>query len=326
MAVTTTTTQTDRILAEIIEQVALPGSYPEIVLAKHVNVDPDLIGKPASAKSYPRLADDGAAGTATEGTEVTTVTTASMGTQLVLTPTEAAAIRFDLTDQTARKRAPGLATVHEAIDSLDIPRLLEIFGEEVMRQRKACMEKLEVDLWALTDDHSTSVGTSGQDVTLAVVRSAILAMTNKEIGRFIDWALALAPVHVDDLVAEIAITGGGKGGAVWSTDIQSIVAARPGMSTDGLLAAVFGIPVIQGSTSVNPSPNGGADEAGVLFVRGVGHPRGPRPGTYVQLIGNDIHTRFEGSITKRETKIVTIWEYAAGERADDMGITVIGDA
>lgn len=326
MAVTTTTTQTDRILAEIIAARALEASYPKLVLQKLINYDPDMLGQPATAKSYPRLSDIGAAGTASEGSEISTVTTAAMGTQLTLTPTEAAAIRFDLTDQVARKRAPGIVEVASAIDQLDVGRLLQIFGEDIMRQRKACYEKLEVDCWALVDDFTTSVGVSGSDFTLAQAEAAMLSLTDKETGREEDWMWAWAPVMRSDLVKEIAITGGGAGGAVWSTDIQSIVTMKPDLGGLNIQGALYGIPAVVGSTSVNPSPNGGDDEAGALFVAGFGHPEGPRPGAFAMLDGQRMHTRFEGSIADRETKIVTIWEYAVGERADDMGVSIITDA
>lgn len=326
MAVTQVSTQTDRVLAEIIAAKLLNASYPEIVASRHINVDMDMIGQPATAKAYPRLADDGAAGTASEASDITDVTTASLGTQLVLTPTEAAAIRFDLTDKVARKRAPGIASVHEALDTRNMPALFAIFGEEIMRQYKACYEKLEVDVMALLDDFSTTAGSSGVNMSLANARAALLSLTNKETGRQGDWAWVLAPVQVSDLIDEIAITGGGMGGGVWTTDIQSIVNARPGLDPDGLVGGLFGIPVYQTSTSTNPSPNSGADEAGALMVRGVGHPEGDRPGALCMLIGEPIHTRFDVDVSKRETEIITIWEYAVGERADDFGISIITDA
>lgn len=326
MTVTTTTTQTDRILAEIIAARTLGASYPEIVLSKHVNYDMDMVGAPATAKAYPRLSDLGAAGSATEGSDIDTVTSMAMGTQLVLTPSEAAAIRSDLTDQVARKRAPGIASVHEAIDSMNVAALFAIFGEDIMRQRKACYEALEVALMALLDDFSTVVGTSGVSFSLANARAAILGLTNKETGRQNDWGFFLAPAHVDDIVNEVAIVGGGMGGGVWSTDVQSVTSGRAGLDPDGLVGALFGLPVFQTATSTNPSPNSGANEASALLVRGVGHPEGDRPGALTVLVGNDMHTRFQGDASKRETEIITVYEFAAGERADDYGISIICDA
>lgn len=327
MALTTTTTQTDRILAEIIATRVLSGSYPTLVLTPHANLDFDLVGAPASAKAYPRLADDGAAASVNEGSDASTVTTASMGTQLLNTPGEVY-MRFDVTDKVMKKRVPGFdpTALRSVLDSGDVGALLGLFSEEVMRARKAVFEKLEVDLMALTDDFGTTVGTSGSNVTLANIESSIYQLTKKETGNADRWAFFLDPIQISDLRSEIALTSGGLGGGVWTGDVQSITSVKPTLLTTGLQGALFGIPVYVTANSVNPHPNSAADEAGCLMVRGEGHPETGLPGAFVVTVSDDFHPRFDPDVSGRLCEVYGFMEYAVGERADDMGISIITDA
>lgn len=321
MAVTTTTTQNDVLVAERIAARNLESPKPKVVVARLSNVDMDLIESGELAKSYPRDSDIGAAGSATEGNTISATTTLGMGTQLTLTPTEAAAIRSDVTDKLARKRAQ--RTVKEAIDSGNIAALNAIFERDIVRQRNACWEKLEVDHNALLDDFSTSVGSTGTAMTLAKSEQALLSLTNAETNREMDFVYVIPPAGISDLRNEIGITSGGVQGAVWTQDIQSLMTLKPELASVGLVGALWGIPVYQPDTSVNPAPNAGADVAGALMVAGFGHPEGDRPGALCLAIGEELHTRFDGVQEDRATKIITIWEYAVGERADDYGVGLL---
>lgn len=327
MAATTSTTYTNRILTEEIHARALEASLARVVALNHCSFD-SIAGMPTKSKAYPRLSDLGAAAAASEGTNLTATTTLAEGTQLSLSVTEAAAVFSTVTDTAIERRIPGVnaANLVEALDGANRGAVISFFAEEFMRHYQMCMEKAEVDVMALLDDFSTSVGTSGVDFSASDAESAIYQLTNKETNREMDWVFLLAPIQVSDLRKEIALTGGGLGGGVWSSDVQSIINRNPSVEQTGLVGSFWGIPVYQTATSTNPSPNTGANEAGALMVSGGGRSPDDRPGALVFLEGQEMKYRFQPDITERHTELVTIYEYAVGERADDMGISIITDA
>lgn len=327
MAATTSTTYTNSILAELINERIMDAALARVVALQHCSAD-SIAGLPTFSKAYPRLADLGAASAASEGTDLTATTTLSQGTQLALTVSEGAAVFSTVTDRAIERKIPGVSgmTLVEALDGPNRGAVLAIFAEEFARHRNMLFEKVEVDVMALLDDFSTSVGTSGVDLAIANMESAIYQLTNKETNREDDWAFLLAPIQVSDLRNQIAVTGGGFGGSVWSSDVQSIINMNPSIVTNGLVGSFWGIPVYQTATSTNPSPNTGANEAGALMVSGGGRGPDDRPGALMFLEGNAPKYRYEVDVTARHTELVSTYEYAVGERADDMGISIITDA
>lgn len=327
MALTTTTTQTDRILAEVIAPTPLGAAYPNLVVSKLINYDMDFINEAATAKAYPRLADDGPGTTVAENADASTISTASLGTQLVNTPGEVYK-RFDLTFATLENRMPGLSpdSLRAAINSNDYAALSALFAEEVGRGRKSLMESLEVDSFALLDDFSTTVGSTGVNITLSNTEQALYQMTKKETGAPERWVYVADPIHLSDLRQEIAITSGGMGGGAWTSDIQSILKLNPSLAVDGLQGALWGVPFYVGSNSVNPHPNAGEDEAWALFVRGVGHPTRGLPGAIACTFKQEFYVMFDPDKSARSCEVLCFQKYAIGERADDMGISGISDA
>lgn len=324
MAITTTTVRTNRILAEVIHERNLDASYPNLVATAHCSVD-SIAGENALAKAYPRLGDEGAAADLTEGTTLSTVTTEAQGVQLVNTPAEIGD-RRDLTYRAIRRAMGGAADIETAIANGNMGAVVAALADSFMAQRKMILEALEVKVMALIDDFSTSVGSTGVDPDLSQAESAIFEFGELETAGEEQAVFLLANRHLSDLRREIGITSGGNQGAVWSGDVQSIMSVRPELSTTGLAGALFGVPAYRTSTSVNPSPNAGADEASALLASG--GMRGPddQPGALLITEGDVMRHRWEDVVEDRAVKVVSVWEVAAGERADDMGVSWIADA
>jgi hypothetical protein len=323
---TTATTYTDRILAELINEQVAAASLARVVALNHCSFD-SIAGEPTFAKAYPRFSDLGAASSASAGTDISANTELTMGTQLVLTVSEIAGTKSTILDTAMERKMPGMSGVAlvNAIREGNAS-VLGIFAEEFARHYQMTMEAVEVAVMALLDDFSTSVGTSGVDFDLAQAESAVYQLTNKETGRESDWCFLLAPVQVSDLRRDIAINGGGAGGSVWSTDIQSITSLNPGVEQTGLVGALYGIPVYQTATSTNPSPNTGANEAGALLVSGGGRGPNDRPGALMFLEGDLPKYDIQRDASLRATELVTTYSAAVGERFDDGGISIITDA
>lgn len=323
---TTATTYTDRILTELINERVAAASQARVVALNHCSFD-SIAGEPSFTKAYPRFSDLGAASSASAGTDISANTELTMGTQLAVTVSEISGTKSTVLDTAMERKMPGMSGV--ALTSAireGNASVLGIFAEEFARHYAMSMEAVEVAVMALLDDFTTSVGTTTVDFDLAQAESALYQLTNKETGRESDWVYLLAPIQVSDLRRDVAINGGGAGGAVWSTDIQSIVNVNPGLETMGLVGSLFGVPVYQTATSTNPSPNGGADEAGALLISGGGRNPDDRPGALLFLEGDSHKYDIERDASLRATELVTTYTAGVGERFDDGGISIITDA
>lgn len=328
MSVTTTTTYANNILTEHLSDVALGALTPKLVTYNLVNQD-SIDGLPTLAKEYRKIADDGPAAAATEGVDFTTVTTLSMDTTVTATPTEGAVARADITTRTIRRKYPGVNAdaVWSSIASGDYSPLMGLLEEEVQRLSRMCLEKQEVDLQALLDDFSDSVGSSGVDLTIANLLSAIYKYEENE-PQTEDCVFDLHPEQVNTMRSLLLAQAAASASAgLWVSQADGgIVNYSPDASRNGLKGSFLGIPVYQHSPSTNPLPNAGADVAGALMARGVGRPEDGQRGALVLCEGMPMRVVMSADVSARTIELMVITEYAALEHTDAHGVSIITDA
>lgn len=319
MPLTTTTTYTTRILAEVIAELVLAAPTPKNVLSKLANIQ-SIQGEPALSLAMPRYADLGAASLVAENADIAS-TALAMGTESTFTPAEYG-MMGEVTYRAARRKVPGLSSVHQLFDgSATLDQQLAVFSGEAMRLKGAIDEAVEtqcsIALTSLTD----VVGTTTVDLSIADMEAAIYAQAINEILNE-DLAFTLAPIQMYDLRAAITSSTA----PVFSTDIQSVTTVRPDMSLDGLRGAFMGIPVYEISNSVVQTANAGADVVGALVIRGRGEATAATSGTLVICEGENLYFSFEADNSARAVEVQAVYEFDAGLRATDMGVQIVTDA
>ncbi len=328
MAVTTSTTRANNILNEVLASKPLAALTPKLVYWNLCNQD-SIDGAASLSKEYPVESDIGAASAATEGTDLTSTTTLSMGATVTVTPTEAAAIRSDITTRSARRESPGMTAqdVFGKTMAGDLSGLLGLLESKAMIQMKAMQEKAETDVVAQLDDFSNVVGTSTQDLSIANMLSAIYTLEAQE-PEHENFAFVLHPQQVSDIrTALLGQAAASASAGVWVSQADaSFVNFQNDAPRNGLKGSFLGIPVYQTSPSVNPLPNAGADVAGALVCVGQGAPDTGIPGATVFVEGHAPLFLLEVDASARTIEMIGLWEYGVAELRDKAGVSIITDA
>lgn len=143
------------------------------------------VAEGSESARFPLYAD-GSATTLTEGADATR--TAITTTGVVLTPDVNAHFSSRITD----------------LASHNAPQIIADFGRVAGR---AILRKINADIFATFDDFTTAIGSTGVDLTIAVVRSGIKTLMKKG---FVNPVLVISPEVWDDLMTDAATTDAGN--------------------------------------------------------------------------------------------------------------------
>lgn len=316
---TTATTYSSRILSEILSASVIPAHTPKHVVMPLCAQD-SIDGEPSLTKKYPKFSDIGKASAGTEGTDLSTNTTLSMGTAISVTPTEGALIKSTVTTRAARRKYPGASGdgLYEALRTGNMASVVGYLRDEATRLMLACMETAEFDCAALLGSLSTSVGTTGTVNTVANMINAIYQLEILD-----PWhdqrAFVLTPQQLKDLRLELGSTGGGLGGSVWTNvGDTSFFNESNDVSRNGAKGAFLGIPVYQYAKNVRTTINSGADEPGAL----ISVSNDPVQSTFVFCEGEPFRFDVQVDASLRAVELVAVYEYAAAEIDDSSGILI----
>jgi hypothetical protein len=193
----------------------------------------DLAGSASKTISIPK-ADKEAAAALTEGTEV--ANTALSDTAVTGTAAEIGI----------------MATITDVLEVSDIPAA---HAARLKQLGRALGDKLDVDICALFSGFSVTVGSSGNNITLANLLDGIYAVEVANTGGLGDLVSVLHPRQVADLRSEL------------EADAASIYVGKSDASISksmaGYFGSWFGIDIFQSTNVVDDATNW----VGALFVR-----------------------------------------------------------
>lgn len=222
------------------------------------------------------------------------------------------------------------APVGVMVKPTDLVRMTSVYGMAdgpwTEQLGRALADKIDDDLCALLAAFSSTVGTSGADLTLLQFLSALstLETANAPSGNPSDESsygptpsgltgpiAVLHPQQVHDLRTAVSQSSASWFGAdVANADILFANGAKPA----GYVGKLFGVPIFQ-STNVDTA-NGGADRAGAMFV----------PSSMGLLVKWAGKIEMDRDISMLATEIVGSACYGAGELLDAGGVSIITDA
>lgn len=321
---TTSTTYSTHSLSYILGENAVPANLPSLVVSRLAN-EVDIEGQPSNVFQVAVHADLGAASGGTEGTAISSNTALSYASAIQGTVVEGALVRAVVTDNAVATKFPGLAGVAEAMQTLAFEQKLAVLQPEVNRLASMCFEKFEDDHCNLLAGFSNTAGQSGVDLSAADIFSAIYTYDTLDAVNQ-QRAFVLTPNQVDELRRDLAVTGGGLGGALWNTQVQANIFGANGIPENGLIGAFMGIPVYQYSHSLRTISGGNV--AGALMAIGSGDPSmaGNPVGALLTVRKGGLKVRMEQSAAERGTILVVGLEYVAVELKDEHGVSILTDA
>lgn len=242
---TTRTSLTEIVNSEVIADVILQYAADATVISPLTRVM-NLAGRASAVASFPQWELDATSDITTEGT--TTLSNVELQTTEVATIT-AAAVGI------LREVTEGAWNTNQ----LGRDGLLQFIVEDGAR---LCVLEVENDLAALFSGFSTTVGTSGSDLSVANFVEAISRMdTQNARGRKV---CVLDDQQAFDIRAAVAASTGTV--FAGSPGLQSILNA----TANGFVGELFGVPIYV--TNLTDTANTDADVVGGMFIDGNANP------------------------------------------------------
>lgn len=242
---TTRTSLTEIVNSEVIADIILQYSADATVLSPLTRVM-NLAGKSSAVASFPQWELDAVEDVTTEGT--TALSNVELQTTEVATITAAAVgIMREVTEHAW------------STNTLGRDGLLQFIVEDGAR---LCILEVENDLAALLSGFSTTVGTSGNDLSVANFVEAISRMdTRNARGRKV---CVLDDQQAFDIRAAVAASTGTV--FAGTPGLQSILNA----TANGFVGELFGVPIYV--TNLTDTANTAADVVGGMFIDGNANP------------------------------------------------------
>lgn len=270
------------VAAEIVSSLVIDAAYAEAVMPVLVKTA-DIAGENTNTIDFPKwplLA-------ATDLTEATDASNTAVNTTSVAVTADEAGIMITVTDVLLNSQSVGGLT----------PYALEM--------GKALANKIDLDILAEVGDFSTSVGSTGVDMTEANFLEAIYQLElGNAMGPFVS---VLHPVQVNDLRTAVSATTGAiwGGPSVPSSDI-------------GGFASLYGIDVFKSTNCASVNTN--ADRQGVMMPQGNGS-------GLAFVVKSAARTEFERDASLRATEIVVTSVYGdeCVNTAANGGVSIITD-
>lgn len=233
---------------------------------------------------------------------------------------EANAVTASVIDTTAVTVTPASKAAFVLQSWLSLRTAAVNFAVEVPRiLGRAAADLMDVDAGAILGTFTNTVGTSGVDCTMSVLRQAVLTMRTQTLGAaMMGAAFLLHPQQVDDVDAELQSgTGAGLATVMTRADMVSWYGGQPGSGVlNNFRGGLMGLPVF---TSANvPNANAGADHGGALFLPGMAI-----GGKYAWLPRID---QASGVSALKPANITAITcAYAFAKKKDQYGVSIITD-
>lgn len=322
---TTSTEYGDDILSEALTDEIMEEQRPNMVVARHINYYSNA-GTRSATKKLRRWRNPGRASSASQGVRFTELTQFGMDA-LSVSPSEFA-VMIGLVTNDAVELRTGRETVGELFNRGTFEEQFAALSPEVKLIAGSLFETLEYESAAMFAGFSRSVGATGVAFSVDDFDDALAELESEDLPHD-DIVACLDKSQHSTLRKEIAVTSGGFAGAIWDSDLASIVQHRLNMTKDGLKGALLGVPTFAIGAGVRQLVNADADVLGGMFLRGVGAPEdggGGQPGAIAFVEGRRIVWTFEGDHRERGAEAQGNWKGAHAEREDLWGVKLLSVA
>lgn len=286
MAVSTLTTLNDLTLTAAVLEQAIVDYARAAVVMRGLVASHSLAGKMSKAAVIPKWAALSAAAL-TEGTDMSNTAISTDG--VTLTAAEAG-VRVDITDM-----------------------VTNFAGSDLNAYARQCglaiADKWDADLCALSSGFSSSVGSTGVELTLDKLHEAIYTLEAAKAPK--GYAFVLHPRQVLDIRTLIAGASGSTATFFANPTNGMDVTVKPG----ALVGAFMGIPIYADANI--PTANAGADYLGMIISVGA---------ALGEVVGWEAKVEIQRDASLRATEINATACYGIGEIVDTFGVGILSKA
>jgi hypothetical protein len=334
---TTTGTLAALIATEKLAQQAIQAHLPRMVLTGLVHRD-SIDGERAPKKRYMVNSDLGAASGGTEGVDTTPTVAVNMGTSVDVTPSIGVKDMVLITEDAVMQALGVMASQVRGIFAEGSQAQFEsILAPIVNRMIPRGLQKIEADgLSALLAASSTTVGSSGNDITIAnLIQAQYQFRKNAALRPIGEAKYLLTENQKFEIDLEAASASGGVAGALWNTQLDySLLRRQAGdeFERSGLIGTFLGYEVYTYDNELIVTANAGADVAGAFGVFGVPGVAPDAPqlagkcGAWVYLERSPLSIQYQQDASLMAAEAVMSARYAWAELVDLNVVGIITDA
>lgn len=320
MAASTTSTLNDITYSAAIDTTFM-GYLQDFRIVEMFLREYDLRGRGSGTIQVPTLAtnmgtvNDGGTSVATayngtEGTDLSSTTTQS--TNSVTIASSEYAVYMTVTDDVGEDSVPGGADA--------------VMDEIFRNAAEILLTAYEDDVWALfaSLNGGTAVGSTGTNVALTDIDSAIVNIRNSGVRAPDGVVGCLAPVQISDLEDNIKSTSTDTFATFdrQAASFMGVIRNPNNGLGDGFAFSYRGVPFFMSGLADFANTN--ADRVGAVFV-----PATPANNRYAALgktISRPMRIETDRDITLRGQEIVASMRWGSGELQDKAGVPVVSDA
>lgn len=308
MANETTTNSSDDVTPTLVNNQIVLVFREANVLSNMVHAQ-DLTSSPALTVNIPKLATTlSMTSVATGANEADAVANSAISTDVVALTAASKSCYVTLSD------------ILRDSSTVNLPAM--IAGE----LGRTMATDVENSIAALLGGHSTTVGSSGVDLTSADIRAAIAAFRINALEHAERGVIVLHPQQIADLEADLMSGTGASLAQVFSRmDVTSLFGGEAGSSVLGNYVGHFmNVPVFQ--SALVPLDGGSANRTGAIFARVDGQ---NSPACAYGLVWKWMpEVSFADAAVNRQN--ASVWRgrlaYGVAEINDSLGVSIITDA
>jgi len=330
---TDTTSYGSRIATEMIAEQAIAAHIARAVFLRLIHFDDSLNGARAAKKDYTSRGDGGAAAAGPgEATAHSGNTEITMGSAVSVTPTEAAS-SLSVISYDAMQQALGLTS--QQLDGLiaadDAEMWAAVMRDDVQQLVARVVQKGEADALAELGNLTNTVGSSGSDVSIANLLTAVYTSnTLQPLRPAEERKFLLTPNQVHEVTVEALSTNGGLNG-IWQGK-QTTFTDAMGDEGVGYSGTFLGYAVHAYDHELRVLANMDADVVGCfghLGVPGVAPDDpalGGRVGAFVFAERSPIQVQAKYDVDLRALKVQCGWRYDPALIDDSGAVGIVTDA
>lgn len=315
---------------EILARQARKAHLPKMVLSSLVHVD-DVSAERSNTKRYIIESDLGVSSAGAEGVALTPTVEVGFDSSVNVTISEGVADMALLTELAV---STALGVDMDEVQRLMVEgtqeEFLRLLAPLVNRLIPRGMQKIESDLLALLSSISTSVGTSGNDISLTdMLQAQYRYRTNQALRPISFCKYMLAENQANEVNIAALAASGGAAGAIWGQPGRFGMAQRgDDGAAPGHIGTFLGYDVHTYDGELNVTANAGADVIGAFgdFGDPMMAPDDPRlagrPGAIVLANRGQLKLRFKEKLEHRGAGVI-MNAYYGGALVQNKGLVAL---
>lgn len=308
------------IATEILARTARKAHLPKMVLFSLVHHD-DVSTERSNKKRYMVESDLGVSSAGAEGVALTPTVEIGMGTSVEVTVSEGVADMALLTELAV---STGLGIDMDEVQRIMVEgtqeEFLRLLAPLVNRLIPRGMQKIESDLLAALSSITSSIGTSGSDMSLTdMLQAQYQYRINQALRPITVCKYLLTENQANEVNIAALAASGGAAGAIWGQPGRFGMAQRgDDGAAPGHIGTFLGYDVHTYDAELNVTANGGADVVGAFgdFGDPMMAPDDPRlagrPGGLVLANRGSLKLRFKEKLEHRGAGVVMNAYYGVG--------------